>query len=211
MRSKELNYKETIKKHILNNKREYIIVAFIFILGIFLGVLFVNNMKEEPKESITIYVNDYVSKMKETNSIENINILKSSIKQNLIITIGMWFFGTTVIGIPLVFGIVLYRGVCLGYTISVFIYTMGFTKGLIFILISILLQNIIFIPAILALGVSGFKLYKSIIKDKRKENIKLEILRHTIFSLIMMVLLITSSLVESFISSNILKIFIKYL
>ena len=87
---------------------------------------------------------------------------------------------------------------------------MGMSKGLLFILISILLQNLIFIPAILALAVSGFKLYKSIIKDNRKENIKVEILRHTAFSLIMLILLLISSLIEVFISTNILKLLIKY-
>ena len=87
---------------------------------------------------------------------------------------------------------------------------MGLSKGLLFIFITILLQNLIFIPAILALAVSGFKLYKSIVKDNRKENIKLEIIRHTIFSIVMLALLIVSSLIEIFISTNILKILIKY-
>lgn len=87
---------------------------------------------------------------------------------------------------------------------------MGLSKGLLFIFITIVLQNLIFIPAILALAVSGFKLYKSIIKDNRKENIKLEIIRHTIFSIVMLLLLIISSLIEIFISTNILKFLIKY-
>lgn len=208
--NKLINIKETVKQHILNNKKEYIIIAFIFVIGIFLGVFFVNNIKEEQREGVAVYVNNYVTKMKETNNLENMNILKSSIKQNIVLVLGIWFFGTTVIGIPIVFGIVLYRGFCLGYTIATLVYTMGFAKGLIFVLVTIFLQNIIFIPVVLALGVSGFKLYKSIVKDKRKENIKLEIFRHTIFSLIMMLLLILSSLIETFISSNILKICIKY-
>ncbi len=87
---------------------------------------------------------------------------------------------------------------------------MGLSKGLLFIAISILAQNIIFIPVILALAVSGFKLYKSIIKDNRKENIKLEIIRHTLFSLVMLVLLAIASLVEIFVSTNTLKMCIKY-
>jgi uncharacterized membrane protein SpoIIM required for sporulation len=87
---------------------------------------------------------------------------------------------------------------------------MGLSKGLLFIFITIVLQNLIFIPAILALAVSGFKLYKSIIKDNRKENIKLEIIRHTIFSIVMLLLLIISSLIEIFISTNVLKVLIKY-
>ena len=94
---KVINIKETIKQHIINNKIEYIIIALFFIIGIFLGVLFVNNIKGEQKEQIVTYVNDYITKMKDTDNINNIDVLKSSIKQNLLITIGIWFFGTTVI------------------------------------------------------------------------------------------------------------------
>ena len=87
---------------------------------------------------------------------------------------------------------------------------MGTGKGLSFVLIALLLQNIIFIPAILGIAVSGLKLYKSIVKDKTKENVKLEILRHTIFSLIMLIILAVAAIIEIFISTNILKGLIKY-
>ncbi len=84
------------------------------------------------------------------------------------------------------------------------------TKGLSFVLINLLLPSMLVIPAILALAVSGFKLYKSIVKDNCKENIKLEILRHTIFSALMLGILILASVVEILISTNLLKVLIKY-
>ena len=80
-----------------------------------------------------------------------------------------------------------------------------------FVFSNMLLQTVIFIPAILAISVSGFKLYKSIVKDKRKENVKIEIIRHTIFSALMTILLCLSSVVEVFVSNNLLKIIVKYL
>ena len=95
--------------------------------------------------------------------------------------------GSTVIGVPFVYGIIAFRGFCIGFTASSIIATLGTQKGILFLCTSLLLQNILFIPCILALGVSGLKLYKSIIKDKRKENIKIEIYRHTIFSLMMLI------------------------
>ena len=209
-KNKGIKIKETIVNHIINNKKEYIIVSLIFIIGIFLGVLFINNIQEGAKEEITTYLNQFVEKMKNNQEINNIELLKTTIGQNIILTIIIWFFGTTVIGIPVVFGVVLYRGFCLGYTISVCITVMGLTKGISFVLISLLLQNILFIPAILALAVSGFKLYKSITKDKRRENIKFEIIRHTIFSIVMLLVMVISSLIEIFVSTNILKSVIKY-
>lgn len=81
---------------------------------------------------------------------------------------------------------------------------------MLFVATSILLQNIIFIPCILALAVSGMKLYKAIMKDKRRETIKLEITRHTIFSCILLLGLEIAALVEVYLSSNLLEICSKY-
>ncbi len=209
-RSKRVKLLEIIKEHVMNNKKEYILVALLFIIGIFLGVLFVNNVQEAQKTEITTYFNNFIEKMKNIESLNPIELLKTSLGQNIILAIILWFFGTTVIGIPVVFGLVIYRGFCLGYTIAVCITIMGIPKGLWFVLILLLLQNILFIPAILALAVSGFKLYKSIIKDRNKENVKIEILRHTVFSFIMLLVLVLSSVVEIFLSTNILKELIKY-
>ena len=209
-KAKNLKIVETIKEHIINNHKEYIIVILLFIIGIFLGVLFVNNIQESQRVEIDGYFNNFIEKLKNTEDINQVELLKTSMGQNIMLAVVIWFFGTTVIGIPVVFGIVLYRGFCLGYTISVCISIMGLSKGIVFVLVTLLLQNIIFIPAVLALAVSGFKLYKSIVKDNRKENIKLEIVRHTIFSLIMTLVLIVESLIEIFLSTNLLRVIIKY-
>ena len=209
-KNKRIKIKETIKEHIMNNLREYIIILLIFIIGIFLGVFFINNIQDEQMAEISEYINTFINNLKNSYEVDNLDLLKTSMLQNIVLGVAIWFFGTTVIGIPVVFGIVLYRGFCLGYTISTCITVMGLSKGLLFVLITLVLQNLIFIPAIIAIAVSGFKLYKSIVKDRKVDNIKLEILRHTIFSLIMMILLIIASLVETFVSTGILESTIKY-
>lgn len=210
MRDTTYKIKEIIKQHVKNNKKEYIIVTLFFILGIFLGVFFVNNIEESQKTEITEYLNHFIDKMKTTEKLDSMSLLKTSITQNIFLAVTIWFFGTTIIGIPVVFGIIMYRGFCLGYTISVCVTVLGLQKGIIFTLINFLLPSIFLIPAMIALAVSGFKLYKSIIKDKNKENIKLELLRHIIFSIIMLCIILISSIIEVFISTNILKWAIKY-
>lgn len=209
-KSRRLNIKDTIYNHIVNNSKEYILVTLIFIIGIFLGVMFINKAQETKMTEITSYLNNFLDKLKNIENLQNIRLLKTSIMQNIGLAIVLWFFGTTVIGIPIVFGIILYKGFCLGYTIAAITSIMGIGKGIIFILTSLLLQNIIIIPSIIAIAVSGFKLYKSIVKDRNKENIKIEVLRHTIFSLIMLAILCIASVVEIVISTNILKKIIKY-
>ena len=207
---KQLRILKIIKEHMINNKKEYVIIFLIFVIGIFSGVFFINHLQETPKTEITNYLNQFIEKFKGLESINNIELLKNSIMQNIGLAIVIWFFGTTVIGIPIVFAIILYRGFCLGYTISLCITIMGLGKGISFVFVTLLLQNILLIPAILALAVSGIKLYKSIVKDKTKENVKIEILRHTVFSIIMLIILAIASVIEIFMSTNILKMVIKY-
>ena len=213
MKNDRKNFKlpSLIKTHIVNNSKEYLIITLLFIIGIFLGVLFINNIQQEQFNNVNDYINNFIEKLKNIEQIDKLNLLKSSILSNIILAIIIWFFGTTVIGIPIVFGIIVYRGFCLGYTISACISVLGISKGLAFVLSNMLLQNIIFIPAIIAIAVSGFKLYKSIIKDKRRENIKVEVIRHTAFSGLMAIILAIASVVEVFVSDAILKGIIKYL
>ena len=211
MRNSSRKIKQTIIEHVANNRKEYIIIVLLFIIGIFLGFFFVNNMQESSKEEIQSYINNFIEKMKNSQNIDNMSLLKNSITQNIVFAVLIWFFGTTVIGLPIVFGLVLYRGFCLGYTVSSFIAILGIGKGIVFIFASLLFQSLLSIPAILGLAVSGFKLYKSIIRDKAKENIKLEIARHTIFSIIMIAILLIASIIEIFISTNLIKILAKYL
>lgn len=209
-RSKRLKWIEILKNHVVQNYKEYIIVIIFFITGIFLGVFFVNNIEENQRIEIHNYLTAFIEELKKAQDINLIDILKTSIQDKIILTLCIWFFATTIIGIPIVFGIVTYRGFCLGYTISTIISLMGFTKGFTFILITLILQNIILIPALMGLSVSGFKFYKDIIKDRRKENIKIEFVRHTVFSGLMFLVLCVSCLIEVFVSTNLLNWLIQY-
>ena len=208
MRKRKNQIFTIIKENVLNNTKSYFIVAIIFVVGIFLGVMFINHL--EDKFEIEGYINTYID---ETKLIKNGNYfqeLKNDIKENTILVFLLWFAGTTIIGIPIVLGLILFRGFCLGYTIASCIYVMGKIKGLIFVLMTLLLQNIIFIPAIMILGVSSIKLYKSIIKDRRKENIKLTIIKNSMISLIIFIILIICSIVKIELSYRLTVNMIKY-
>lgn len=208
MRKKKNEIFVAIKEDIINNAKSYFIVLIIFAVGVFLGVMFINQMQEKSK--IEQYINTYVDETKGLENGDYLSELQNDIFSNVGLVLALWFAGTTIIGIPIVFGIILVRGFCLGYTIASCVFVLGRIKGIIFILITILLQNIIFIPAIMILGVSSIKLYKSIIKDRRKENIKLSILKHSIVSIGIMLALILSSIIKIEISYRLIVNLIKY-
>ena len=177
-------------------------------VGIFLGVMYIN--QTDSKQEIEKYINTYIDETKQIQDVNYIDELRKDIQNNILLVFLLWFAGTTIIGLPIVFGIILFRGFSLGYTIASCVYVLGKIKGLLFIGITILLQNIIFIPALMILGVSSIKLYKSIIKDRRKENIKLSIFKHSMISLIILVVLIFASIIKIEVSYRMIINFIKY-
>lgn len=206
---KKFRIMDLIKEHIRKNIKEYLAVCIVFLIGIIVGVMFINNADEEQKTQITQYLGNFTQALNTDYQIDTGGLLKSSIISNLVLAISLWFIGSTVIGIPIVYIIIGIRGFCLGYTISSIMITYTMWKGILFSLCSLLLQNIIFIPCVLALAVSGIKLYKSIIKDKRRENVKIQILKHTIFSAFIAVLMVGASFIEVYGSSNIVSMCIK--
>lgn len=204
-------YKNIIISHVQHNLKEYIIIGIIFIIGILLGIVFVNNLNEVQTEEIDLYITSSITALKENKNINELQTLQDSIKNNITVATLLWLMGSTVIGLLLVYLIVCFKGFCFGYTISALIYVLGTGKGIIFFMSTMFLKNIIAIPCTIALAVSGMRLYKSIMQDRRKENIKLEVLRHTIFSAFILLLLIASSFIEVYTSQALLNYCIKYL
>ncbi len=205
------NLKKVIQENIAKNIKIYTILVIIFMLGLIIGIIVVNNAQDAQKAEINDYINTFINDLKNGAKIDYFKLLKTSFGNNFFTVLILWFMSSTVIGIPIVYGEIGYKGFCLGYTISSVVATLGTGKGILFVITSMLLHNIIFIPCLLLLAVSGINLYKSIIRDRRKENIKIEIIRHTIFSLIILAVLLIASLIETYISSNLLISIVKYL
>lgn len=197
-----VNIKNVIVENIIKYFKEYFLVTIIFVIGIIIGVIFINNLSENQSNEISTYINSFLENIKNNNNFNYADLFKDSVIQNLVLVVTLWFVGATLIGIPLVFAIVLFRGFCLGYTISAVMHVLGIPNGIVFVLTSMFLQNIIFIPAVIALAVSGIRLYHIVVKDRSSEGIKYAIIRHSVFSIVILVLLIISSVIEVFCSTN---------
>ena len=157
LRSNNSRIKEVIFSHVESNLREYIIFTVIFLIGIIVGVIFINNVSENQGLEINNYITSFISSLKENKEINDMVLLKDSIKKNIVLAIILWFMGSTVIGISIVYLIVAFRGFCLGYTISSVIATCGLWKGILFVLSTVFLQNIIFIPCPSCSSITGVK------------------------------------------------------
>lgn len=211
-RKKTSNIKNIIIQNIIKNIKEYAIISIFFLIGIVLGVIVINNSDAQTKSNIQGYILSFINSLKSNEYQIDINgLLQASILNNVKLAILIWFVGSTVVGMPILYGIVAFRGYCLGYTIAAIMVTLETGKAIAFALSSLLLQNLLIIPAIIASSVSGIKLYKAIMQDRRKENIKIEIYKHSIFCLGMLAVLIVAGIIETYASGNLIMYTSKYI
>ena len=96
-KNRKITLMDIIKKHIIQNYKEYMIIMIFFIIGIFLGVFFINQIKDEQRAEIHQYLSEFINNMKNTTDIDETAVLKSSIYDKIWLTIAIWFFGTTII------------------------------------------------------------------------------------------------------------------
>jgi uncharacterized membrane protein SpoIIM required for sporulation len=99
----------------------------------------------------------------------------------------------------------IYKGFLFGYIITITLQGIGINHGIRFLLSTVMLKNIIFLPFIFLLATSGIRMYKEIIS--KKINIKVEFIRHTIIMIACIVISVIISCLEAYCSA----IFINFL
>lgn len=200
MKKKESLIKRTIENNIYDNVKIYTILIIIFFIGIVLGIIFVNNTNQIQQEQISQYINNFMDKIKNGDQISPLLIIKSSIISDCIIVLILWCLSLTIIGMPLIYMVILYKGCSIGYSISSIIATLGIYKGVIFIIGTMLIPYILYVPSILALAVNGINSCKLVIDNRRKDNIAIPMFKHTIFCVLMLGIIVLSSIIGAYIS-----------
>lgn len=69
-------YRTIIISHIEKNLREYILVSIIFIIGVLLSVVFVNNQSTEQANEISVYISNSIEQLKGERSKRSKNNIK---------------------------------------------------------------------------------------------------------------------------------------
>ncbi len=220
-RHKQNKIKEIIFEHIKNNAKGYIVLLFIFVIGIIIGIFVINHTSGSQITDIKQYISDYVTNYRQIDEIEHGSVFIDSLMSNLITFIAIWIIGITATLTPILYGVVLFRGFCLGYTISALIGTLGTKNGTIIVFSLLLLQNLILIPALLSETLSGLLVHTRINDNqnlriidrakKHKDLLKREAIRHSIVSLFIIFPVIISCLIEAYVSTNIFKVVLQYI
>ena len=109
------------KNYISFNRKKYIFILSIIIVGIITGIFFIvfisNKDKSLIKDNITLVI-DTINKKK----INYLDTFLNSISKNLLSLIGIYILGISIIGVPLIILFLFIKGFTIGFSISSFIY-----------------------------------------------------------------------------------------
>ena len=146
MRNKRKSYKKknkifaVIENHINQNIREYTIAVFVFFIGVVIGVMLTNSSSQENKSEIIGYISRFIDSIKNGEyTVDGKKLFVKSISSNLKLAVIIWIAGLTIVGIPIMYICIMYKGIRIGYSISAVIATLGRQRGIIFSLSTMLL------------------------------------------------------------------------
>lgn len=197
---------KVLLNYVKNNKKLFFRLLFFILIGIIVGVIYFNVVLEDvEREEISVFILNTQTRLKENVDINYIRLLINSIKKNTFYIFLIGMLGLFVFGNLLVYLILIFKGLSIGFTISTFLYSFSFSTEFILLIILCIFQNIIIIPSILLISEKSEKLSKSI-KEKRI-NLRDELCKHIIIMSILIVHSLLVSLIEIYISMNFLIVF----
>lgn len=200
-------WSRAVHGHVRNLKSLYIFVTVLFLMGMIFGALIVNTLDDKQQEGLHSYLS-YFFKGLEQNSIAEQKVAFQHSFGDHLKTLGlMWILGLSVIGIPILLLFVFYKGLVIGFTIGFLVHQHAL-KGLWFASLSIVPQNLIVVPAVLIIAVTGIRFSILLVQNRllhHRGTIYPEFVSFSLLATCMVVLFLGASLWEAYVSPVLMK------
>ena len=188
------------KLKITINKKMFIFLLVLFVIGIIVGSLFVTILKDSDKTLITESLNNFFTNVKTLNLKWKSTLITTLITQASYV-IGIWILGISIIGLPLILIIYFSKAFILGFSIGSILLNYN-VKGILLSIAYIFPHQIInfFIYTILAIYALSLsiKLFDSLL-HKKKLDFRPILNKYLFILMVSVVLCITSTLLEVFV------------
>lgn len=201
-------------KELIRNKGRSLVLpillsAVFLMTGIAAGSFTLKAVDMNTKQDMMSYIYGFFG----TNSGREFNqqsIFMEAIKNDLIYIIPVYFLGMTVIGIPAALFMLIFRGFEIGFTVSLFMAGLGI-KGALLTLISVVPQNIIYIPAIITVSAAVYCYNMGTIKERHSTKTGSKIMIYTSVIGAALIVLVLGSFVEAYLTPILMKAAASYI
>ena len=185
----------------------YLII--IIIIGIIVGILFSNILSTEDNKLVTNKITEYFNNLKNDVPINYLKNLLSSLKNNLLYIGIIWILGLSVIGLLFNNFILFFKSFVLGFSIgsiiNIYLYN-GLILSFLYVFPSLIINIIVLLIMTYFANDFSMKLFNLLFR-KKEIKFSLIIKRYSKILLCLSIILIISSLIETFIMPFSIKLF----
>ena len=190
-------------------KKKYLFLIIIIIVGFIVGMLFSNILNNHDHKLVESKIMEYFNNLANDKKIDYWNNLVTSLKNNLLYLGIIWILGLSIIGLLVNNFIIFFKSFILGFSvgsiINIYLYS-GIVLSFFYVFPSLIINLIVFMIMTYYANYFSLRLFETIFK-KKTYNFSLLIKKYFKILLIFTIILIISSIIETFIMPFFLKLF----
>ena len=105
-----------LTEYFRENSTILFILIVIFIIGIASGALTASTLNNSQKGELFTYINGFLEA--KSMSITHVELFRQIFFNNAKLILALWFLGVTIVGIPLIIGLIGFKGFTIGFTVG---------------------------------------------------------------------------------------------
>lgn len=202
-----------VREYLRQNMGIYIFIISLLVLGVLLGGLAVRGLNETQMAALDQYLCVFIESFKDGAAPEQGAVFRQSLRINFQYLLLTWILGIFILGFPVICCLVVVRGFSLGFTVG-FLVERASLSGVFFAMGSVLPHNLVIIPALIVLTVTGFSFswlrFRSHL-EKRPCSLREHIGPYTVMNILLAMILFGGVLVEAYISPVFVRLLVPFL
>ena len=160
----------------------YVLLLITFFVGVILGSISLKNVSDSVFDEYRQGLEEMLIDSKKTG------IDSEDLLDGFKVILFFWLAGLSMVGMPVLIGYIGYKGFSLGYTISTISRLLETSEAKDYIFKCLFVENSVMIFIMISMAVFSIKIFKNFLENK--ENIKVDFFRYTIFTMLLVGLLV---------------------
>lgn len=179
---------------------QYLLITICFLAGAVLGGYKASSLDATMRSHLTGLINGYLQSGMQ-GALTGKEIIWGAFYTQSTTMLLIWFLGLTVIGLPLILGVVFIRGMSLGFTLAFLEHNQN-SAGIWIALVSVLPQNLVYIPLLIIWSVIALNFSVFIVKSRSSSGLSLGrgLLGYTVMMMVFILLTLAGSLIEAYLA-----------
>jgi len=199
---------QTIQTYAREHQSLYWFTIVLFTMGIIFGAVLVNSLPLSQKQELYGFLQYFFNSLSQQGIPETSTHFQQSFGFYAKTVAIMWVLGLSIIGLPMILLMLFLKGVVVGFTVGFLVNQLQW-QGVTFAMMGILPQNLLVVPALFIIGVSGISFSLRLIKTRlvsKRDDIMPHFIGYTVLVMCMLGVLTMAALFETFVSPRLMQV-----